>query len=155
MKFYKRTITGKRKKVGEIRGLCFFKHIQFSKHYFQKADALGLDVKLLNALISQKIPRVVLIDDESKQRYEIPSKRLFEKGWIYPKKGDKYYGKFQQQMMLTLDWWTIKLRDGTIVQEGRMTGYEIAEKEVKVKEKEEMERLRVVNKIKQERLFSF
>ena len=155
MKFYMRSITGKRKKVGEIRGLCFFKHIKFSKHYFQMADALGLDVKLLNALISQRIPRVVLIDDESKQRYEIPSKRLFEKGWLYPKKGDKYYGKFQTQMMLVLDWWTIKLRDGTIVQEGRMTDYEIAEKEVKVKENEEKERLRVINKIKQESLFSF
>ncbi len=151
MKFYKRTITGKRKLIGEIRGLCFFKHIEFSKHFYFKANALGLDSKLLDALISKHIPRIVLIDNESSKRFEIPAKRLFEKGWLYPKKGDKYYGKFQPQVFLALDRWTIKTKGGTIIQEGRMTDYEVAEKELKEKEREEKERKRFI--VKQESLF--
>ena len=155
MKFYKRTLTGKRKMIGEIRGLVFFKHIEFSKHFYWKANALGLDSKLLDVLISKKIPRIVLIDDESGKRYEIPSKRLFEKGWLYPKKGDQYYGKFQPQVFLAIDRWNIKTGSGSFIQEGRMTNYEIAEREAKIKEKEEKDRLRVIRKVevKQEVLF--
>jgi len=157
MKFYKRTITGKRKKIGEIRGLCFFKHIDFFKHHFRSADALGLDVKLLDSIISKKIPRIVLIDDETGKRYEIPSKRLFEKGWVYPKKGDKHYGKFQPQVFLALDRWTIKNSSGVILQEGKMTDYEVAEKKVAEKEREDKERQRAIRKaeVKQEPLFNF
>lgn len=147
MKFYKRTLTGKRKLIGEIRGLAFFKHIEFSKHLYWKANALGLDAKLLDTLIARKIPRIVLIDDESGKRYEIPSKRLFEKGWLYPKKGDKYFGKFQPQVFLALDRWNVKTGSGTPLQAGKMTDYEIAEKELKAKQKEEKDRLRAIRKV--------
>ena len=155
MKFYKRTVTGKRKLIGEIRGIIFYKHIEFSKHYFKKADALGLDVKILDALISKKIPRIILIDDESSKRYEVPSKRLFEKGWIYPKKGDQQFRKFQPQKFLALDRWDVITGSGTPLQDGKMTGYEIAEKKLKEEEKEEKDRQRAIRsaEVKQEGLF--
>jgi len=155
MKFYKRTLTGKRKKIGEIRGLIFYKHIEFTTHYFEKAKALGLDVKILDALISQKIPRIVLIDDESNKRYRVPSKRLFEKGWIYPTKGDKYFGKFQPQKFLALDRWDVTTGSGQPLQDGKQTDYEIAEKKLKEEEKEEKDRQRAIRsaEVKQEGLF--
>ena len=155
MKFYKRTIKGKRKKIGEVRGLIFYKHIEFSKHLYWKANALGLDAKILDTLIARKIPRIILIDDESNKRYEVPSKRLFEKGWLYPKKGDKYYGKFQPQVFLSLDRWNVKTGSGTFLQEGKPTPYEVAEKAKKVSDRDKQEHERAVRsaEVKQVGLF--
>lgn len=137
-----RSLKGKIVVAGKHDGFWFYKGINFSKHHFRKADALGLDLKTLGAITSNHLVRIVLRDKESGKRYETTVERFLEKGWVYPKKGDTHYGRFQPQHFLALERWSIYDAQGNLIQQGEQTEEERIRRDKHEQERVQRERVR-------------
>ena len=118
-KFYAITPKKKRKKlVGVLDGWTFRKKIQFSKHFFWKARALGIDSELIPFLEKAGVKTIVLIDTESDRRYTTSFKRFKRYSWVHTFRG------FDPQQFMALDKWNI-WEGNKLVQEVHLDNDEI------------------------------
>ena len=81
--------------IGRIKGDIFEKTVK-KNHLFKKYNAWGIDKTVVDSLVKEKIPRIVIHDREEKIDYETSVKEFFEKGI----EGDFGHG---EQIFLSLE----------------------------------------------------
>lgn len=84
------------KVIGKISGDTFEKNVKKSKHLFRQLGAWGIDKTVVESLVQDKIPKIVIHEKEEKIDYETSVKDFSEKGI----EGEFGYGK---QVFLPLE----------------------------------------------------
>lgn len=106
----KRTLTGKKKSVGEIKDGKFTKNILWSKHHFRKANALGIDADIVNKLALNDVSEIIFNDIETGRIFTTDILTFMSKGFVHEFMG------FQPQVFLTIEWFDITRPDGEVLQ---------------------------------------
>lgn len=110
--------------VGETVGTEFRKRVQRTRHFLRKPPGICIEMSVFEQLEAEMVELIRVRDDERMEYWEVPFER-FNKHKFRIKRG-----VFENQYVLTLDWWTVTDREGTVIKEPRPETMEQASKDV-------------------------
>lgn len=93
--------------VGEKIGLSFVKKVQYSKHFFRRGDAWGIDLEIFNKASAAGCRFITIKDTENNIVYTTTFDIYKKHGFVLD------YGEYGEQIFLKIKWCSINNKNQT------------------------------------------